>query len=127
MLIGRLSIILMILAIAVGSVAGAFVEKPQVTWHAPETNPERALDRILKLVDRDRNKLDNLSNVRGAKSSRRTIDYEPVLIPPLIAPTRGEEPLHKNYVLGYLEGDAADLPDTRNMIAIVLCLVFGIG
>jgi len=87
--IRRLSSLVAILAAT--SAAGASAETLQATWHAPETNPERALERILKHADSDRDQLDNLLDGRGAKNFRPTVDYLEVLTPPLIATIRREE------------------------------------
>lgn len=109
--IGRLSGFIAISAIAAVGAAVASAEGRQASWHAPETIPELALNRILKLADSDRDQLDNLFGGRGAKNFRQTIDYTTTLTAPLRAAIRSAEDLEvKNSCGGsYTPGELCGL------------------
>lgn len=60
-------------------------------FHAPRSEPERALDRILKRADSDTDLLDNLLRGRGTKNFKPKVDYRPLLTAGLIEAIRAEE------------------------------------
>ena len=65
--------------------------RTQAAFHAPQSEPERALEKILRRADRDTQLLDNLLQGRGAKNLRPTFRYESLLTPGLIEAIRVQE------------------------------------
>jgi hypothetical protein len=59
--------------------------RPELPFHPPETEVERALDAILHRADSDTHLLSNLLDGRGGRGFRRTLDYAPLLTPALVA------------------------------------------
>jgi hypothetical protein len=84
---------------------------PHAKFHAPQSEPERALDSILKRVDKDENLLDNLLQGRGTKNYKPTFDYASLLTSGLIAAirTKEREIVRRDCRGKYVEGDICGL------------------
>jgi len=68
--------------------------RPELSFHPPATEAERALDAALRRADADPDFLSNLVEGRGGPSYRRTADYSALLTPTLVsAITRAERAL----------------------------------
>jgi hypothetical protein len=108
--IGRSIGLGMALATAVAGAVTSTVKATGSAWHAPLTASEMALDRILKMADSDRDQLDNLLGGRGRANYHATMDYTPVLTPPLLAAIkRSEDQLVQKSCGGHYTGEICGL------------------
>jgi hypothetical protein len=84
---------------------------PQAAFHAPQSEPERALAKILGQADKDEHLLDNLLQGRGAKTFKPTFNYETLLTTALVEAIRAHEKalVAKDCKGKYLEGEICGL------------------
>jgi hypothetical protein len=87
--------------------ATAWATRPELPFHPPQSEAERALDAILRRVDADPDPMASILAHRG----RPTVDYTAMLTPPLIAAIgRAERELVRRNCGGrYREGEICGL------------------
>lgn len=90
-------------------VHGPAVEAAEA-FHEPTSEPERALDAILKRVDHDPDVMENLVGGRGP-GFRRTVDYRTMLTAPVLAAiaAREREAVKRDCGGRYKEGELCGL------------------
>ncbi|HTK79356.1 MAG TPA: hypothetical protein VL286_02855 [Rhizomicrobium sp.] len=93
-------------AAALMVVAGQASADGHVGFHPPKSAAELALDKILKLADRDDDLLDNLLH-RYPVAKAKQVDYRPMLTAQLLAAMQAEEKRLVKQDCGgkYLEGE----------------------
>lgn len=93
-------------ALAVIVSAGPASAGARTGFHPPKSSSEVALDKVVRLADRDDDLLDNLLH-RYPVAKAKQIDYRPMLTAPLIAAMQAEERRLVKQDCGgkYLEGE----------------------
>lgn len=89
----------------------ASATRPELPFHPPASEAERALDAILQRAGADPDPLSNLLEGRGRRGFRPSVDYAAVLTPALLASMRSTERalLRRNCGGQYRQGEICGL------------------